>query len=46
MSINMLGCAKRSFINGMRLCPPAKNLASSPYCPTSEIASAADDARL
>jgi hypothetical protein len=46
MSMSIAGWAKRSFINGIRLCPPAKNFASSPYCPMSEIASAAEDARL
>ncbi|HSF47499.1 MAG TPA: hypothetical protein VLA73_03980 [Burkholderiales bacterium] len=30
MSINQRGLARRSFINGIRLCPPAKSFASSP----------------
>src|SRR6516165_11342893 len=39
MSIKYFGRATRSFIIGTKLCPPAKSLASSPYCLRSEIAS-------
>src|SRR5713101_4249769 len=38
-SIRCPGCARRNFIVGNRLCPPASNLASSPYCCRSAIAS-------
>jgi hypothetical protein len=33
-------------MSGIKLWPPAKSFASSPYSPMSEMASAADDARL
>jgi len=46
MSTNTVGCASRNFMSGIKLCPPAKNLASSPYWPMSEIASSAEPARL
>ena len=45
MSISTLGWARRSFIIGSRLWPPAMNLASSPCWPTRLIASSADSAR-
>src|SRR5438445_1797685 len=31
MSTKAVGCARRSRISGMRLCPPARTFASSPY---------------
>ena len=45
MSMSTLGWARRSFISGSRLCPPARNLASSPCSPIRLIASSADPAR-
>ena len=40
MSISVPGCAKRSFIIGSRLWPPANSLASSPKLESREMASA------
>ena len=37
MSTSTLGEARRSFISGRRLWPPARNLASSPCSPMSAI---------
>jgi hypothetical protein len=46
MSMRTAGWARRSFIMGSSEWPPARNFASSPYWPMSEIASAAEPARL
>ena len=45
MSMSTDGWARRNFISGSRLCPPARNLASSPCWPARLTASSALDAR-
>ena len=42
MSIRWAGCAKRSFIIGSKLWPPASSLASLPSVPSSVIASSTE----
>src|SRR6266700_3174245 len=42
MSITCLGAANRSFISGIRLCPPASSLPSPPNCAASFAASVSD----
>ena len=38
MSTSTSGCARRSFIIGIRLCPPARTRASGPYLASSASA--------
>src|SRR5260370_37071247 len=45
MSMSAVGRARRIFIKGMRLCPPASTRDSSPNCCKSLEASASDFAR-
>jgi len=44
MSTRVSGCASRSFIIGMRLCPPARIRASGPYLASRLSAATADPA--
>src|SRR5437879_1458095 len=46
MSMSDAGCASRNFISGMRLCPPARTLASPPELARRWIACAAAVANL
>src|SRR5208282_1383609 len=45
ISTRCAGCASRSFIIGIRLCPPASSFPSSPNCWSIESASLTDEAR-
>src|SRR5882757_11021993 len=45
-SIRTDGCASLKFIAGIRLCPPERNLASSPYSAFSERARSRDEAAM
>src|ERR1700687_1413125 len=44
MSTSALGCARRRRMSGIRLCPPASTLASSPYLLSSLEASSTEEA--